>query len=146
MQIPKNALIAVVDGAKLLLFRNAGDAQHPKLETVHHSTQADPPSRDLASDAPGRSHASAGGGRAAHDEGDPHQQRESAFAKDAAALLDRLARDNWVETAIIVAAPRTLGELRQHFSKALKSRIEGELAKDLTGLSVLEIERHLAAA
>ena len=43
------------------------------------------------------------------------------------------------EKLIIVAPPKTLGELRKHYGKQLSERIAGELAKDLTGHSTDQI-------
>ena len=40
----------------------------------------------------------------------------------------------------------TLGELRKHYHKEVSSRLAGELAKDLTGHSVPDIEKALMAA
>ncbi len=49
------------------------------------------------------------------DEVDFHQQEEDRFAVDAADLLKRRALANEFESLIIVAPPRTLGELRKHY-------------------------------
>ena len=32
MQVPHNSFVVVADGAKMLFFRNEGDAEVPKLE------------------------------------------------------------------------------------------------------------------
>ena len=45
-----------------------------------------------------------------------------------------------VEALIIVAPPKTLGELRKHYHKEVEGRIEAEIAKDLTGHPVDRIE------
>ncbi len=46
---------------------------------------------------------------------------------------------------IIVAPPRTLGELRKHYHKEVEKRLAGEIAKDLTGHPVPEIEKIIRA-
>ena len=49
-------------------------------------------------------------------------------------------RNKWVVTnrideLLVIAAPKTLGELRKHWHKDLQGRLVGEIAKDLTGHS-----------
>jgi len=46
----------------------------------------------------------------------------------------------------VIAPPKTLGELRKHYHKEVSSRITGELAKDLTGHPVPDIEKAIADA
>jgi len=46
----------------------------------------------------------------------------------------------------VIAAPKTLGELRKHWHKALEAKLVGELAKELTGHSVGDIEAAVAKA
>jgi protein required for attachment to host cells len=40
---------------------------------------------------------------------------------------------------VIVAPPRTLAELRRHYSREVSARIVAEIGKDLTGYPVDEI-------
>jgi len=47
---------------------------------------------------------------------------------------------------VIIAAPRTLGEMRKGYHKSLSDVLIGELDKDLTGHSVQDIEKALAVA
>ncbi|MDO9224224.1 MAG: host attachment protein, partial [Caulobacter sp.] len=46
------------------------------------------------------------------------------------------------EALVVVAAPKTLGELRKHWHKALQAKLVGEIAKDLTG----QTPDHIATA
>ena len=46
----------------------------------------------------------------------------------------------------MIAAPRTLGELRKHWHKVLQEKLVGEIARDLTGQSTDHIARAIAAA
>jgi phosphoglycerate dehydrogenase-like enzyme len=59
-----------------------------------------------------------------------------------AELNDVLAESDY----IVVAAPRTLGELRHHWHAKLKDVLVGEIAKDLTGSSAAQIEAAIAKA
>ncbi len=47
---------------------------------------------------------------------------------------------------MIVADPRTLGEMRPHFHKVLQARIVAEVAKDLIWESPQQVAQSLAAA
>jgi len=77
---------------------------------------------------------------------DFHQIEEDRFAADAAAMLKKRALANDYETLIVVAPPRTLGELRKHYHKEVSNRLAGELDKDLTGHPIKDIEKALKNA
>ena len=61
-------------------------------------------------------------------------------------MLKRRALANDFESLIVVAAPKTLGELRKHYHKEVSQRLTGELSKDLTGHPIPDIEKALIAA
>lgn len=61
-------------------------------------------------------------------------------------LLNKQALDGKIKELVIVAAPRTLGEMRKYYHKKLSELLIGELDKDLTGHSMAEIETALAVA
>lgn len=46
----------------------------------------------------------------------------------------------------MIAAPKSLGELRKHYHKALEAKLMGEIVNDLTGYSVADIEKAVHAA
>ncbi len=146
MQVPHNSFVLVTDGEKMLFFRNEGDAEFPKLEVERKRVQDNPPDRDQKTDAPGTAFASAGTARSSMEEVDFHQQEEDRFAAETAEFLRKGALANEFETLIIVAPPRTLGELRKHYHKEDETRLTGEIAKDLTGHPIPEIEKILIAA
>jgi protein required for attachment to host cells len=147
MQVPHNAFVVVADGKKMLFFRNEGDAEFPKLEIERKREQDNPADRDQSRDKPGRTFdASGGAGRSAYEEIDFHQLEEDRFAHETAELLKKRALRNDFDQLIIVAPPRTLGELRKHYHKEVEKRLAGEVAKDLTGHPVDEIERILQAS
>ena len=72
-----------------------------------------------------------------------HQLEEDRFAAQTAEMLRERALNNDFETLIIVAPPRTLGELRKHYHQEVSARLAGELAKDLTGHAIPQIEEVL---
>ena len=134
MNIPKGTIVAVADGEILNLFRNAGEANAPQLEAL-----ADP---EISKENKGS------GGRHQSSAANPSdsQQAEDSFAAGIAAMLNKRVLDGKIDALIIVAAPRTLGELRQHYHKALSAVLLKEVAKDLTGHSIADVEKALAAA
>jgi protein required for attachment to host cells len=145
MRVPHNSFVVVADGEKMLFFRNEGDALFPKLEVERKSEQDNPATRDQKSDDSGRSALSAGAGHHSYSETDFHQLEEDRFAARTAEMLNDRAMRNDFESLIVVAPPRTLGELRKHYHKEVEKRLTGEIAKDLTGHPVEEIEKILAA-
>lgn len=168
MQIPHNAHVLVADGRKLLFFRNEGDGEYPNLQLETKDVHPNPKDSDQKTDQAGQSpstrsgpganpvaqngsnHAKGSGAQFASGggtmgEADYHQLEEDRFAAEAAELLKKRALNNELESLIIVAPPKTLGELRKHYHKEVESRIAGEVAKDLTNMAVPEIEKILQA-
>ncbi|SEM51026.1 Protein required for attachment to host cells [Sphingomonas gellani] len=143
MHVPHNACVLVADGRKMLFFRNDGDSEYPNLKVEHAEEQSNPADRDQKTDAAGGASSTQGAAGGNMAEVDFHQQEEDRFAAQAADLLKRRALSNDFETLIIVAPPRTLGELRKHYHKEVERRVSGELAKDLTNHPVDEIEKAL---
>lgn len=146
MQLPHNAFVVVADGRKMLFLRNEGDAVHPDLQVERKRVQDNPANGEQKTDAPGRAFSSVGSGRSAFEEADFHQIEEDRFAADTAELLRKRALNNDFETLIVVAPPRTLGELRKNYHKEVENRLAGEIDKDLTRHTITEIEAALAAA
>ena len=145
MQVPHKSFVVVADGEKMLFFRNEGDDEFLKLEVERKRVQDNPPTRDQKTDEAGRAFASSGPGRMAYEETDYHALEEARFAADTAELLKKRALRNDFESLIIVAPPRTLGELRKHYHKEVEKRLVGEIPKDLTGHPVEEIEKIISA-
>jgi protein required for attachment to host cells len=141
MQLEHDGFVVVVDGEKMLLLRNRGDAQFPHLELVDQNEQQSRANRELRRDSPGRSFASVGPGRSAYDEADSRQVGENRFAAEAAETLNRMALDDRFRSLIVVASPRTLGELRRSYHDELVKRLIGEVPKNLTNAPLDEVER-----
>lgn len=134
MLLPNDALVAVADGEKLVLFKNAGDESNPKLTLLQ--------APDIGSDNKGS------GSRHSSSSANPDdsQQSEDGFAAGISEMLNKQALAGNVNHLIVIAAPRTLGELRKHYHKALSAKLIGEIAKDLTGHSAGDIQTAIAAA
>lgn len=140
MRLAHNSLVLVADGAKMLFFRNEGDADYPTLKVIDAQQQADPADRDIKTDQAGRTSSGAGGGGATMGEADFHEQAEDRFAVEAANRLKSGALAGDYDALVVVAPPRTLGMLRKHYHSEVEKRLILELPKDLTGHSVDKIE------
>ncbi|MBD8471755.1 MULTISPECIES: host attachment family protein [Sphingomonas] len=146
MDLPHKSVVMVADGRKMLFLRNEGDAAFPNLVVEEAVEQENPATRDQATDSAGRASSPQGAAQSSVEPTDFHQIEEDRFAADAAELLKTRALKNDFDSLVIVAPPRTLGEMRKHYHKAVSSRLAGELAKDLTGHPIADIETALKNA
>ena len=71
--------VIVCDGAKALVLENAGDAKFPNLKMIKVFEQKDLPTHAMGTDAPGRTHSSAGNTRSSVEQTDWHDQSERHF-------------------------------------------------------------------
>lgn len=145
MKVEHGTIVAVADGARLLIFRNEGDEKYPVLETLAHEQQDNPPTQAQGTDTPGRTHASADVHSSGYEETDWHQQAEVQFARHAASVLEGVAGSHPDAGIIVIAAPATLGTLRKHYGRATAARLAAELDKDLAGHSSDDIIAALVA-
>jgi len=147
MQIPHNAHVLVADGRKMLFFRNQGDGEFPNLQVEKHREENNPAHHEQATDTAGRASVPAGvSGGGSMEEVDFHQQQEDRFAAEVAELLKTRTLNHEIEHLIIVAPPKTLGEMRKHYHKEVEQRIAGEIPKDLTNMPVPDIEKAIQSA
>lgn len=133
MMLPKGTTIAVADGEKLNLFRNSGDEAGLKLAPAAHSDV------DIESQGSGSRQDSSGNP-------DASQSSEDGFSAGIVAMLNKRVLDGDIDGLVIIAAPRALGEMRKHYHKALTAKLLGEIAKDLTGHPVADVEAAIHAA
>lgn len=157
MRVPHNSCVLVADGRKMLFFRNEGDGEYPNLQVERKKVDVNPDTSEQGSDQPGRAFVAAGSprtgtgitgaanNRSAYEQTDFHQLEEDRFAAEAAEMLKARALRNDFDSLVVVAPPRTLGELRKHYHKEVEKRLAAEVPKDLTNLPVEEIERILQA-
>ncbi|MFL6733968.1 MAG: host attachment family protein, partial [Sphingomicrobium sp.] len=147
MALPNNALVLVVDGRKMLFFRNHGDENLIDLRTEAHDEREDAYDRDLKTDAPGNAAAGMKGGgdtqRPAYSETDFHQLGEDNWVKDAAEELRKRALRNDFEALAIIAPPKALGVLRKELHKEVERRVVLTLNKEMSGRPIPDIEELL---
>lgn len=131
MILPNDTTVAVADGRKLRLFRNKG--REPNISLI----ALDVPEIEAGNWGSGGRH------RSAAANPDDSRLDEDNFAAEAAAYLNRAVINGNIASLYIIADPRTLGEMRRHFHDNLRSKLVGELAKDLAGHSLEAIESAL---
>lgn len=134
MQLPKGATVAVADGEKFNLFQNTGDEAGLKLEPVAH----DPVDAHHQGSTPGRH------GSSANPDGG--QDKEDGFSAGVVDILNKRVLSGGISALLIIAAPRTLGAIRPQYHAKLTAVLVGEIAKDLTGHALHDVEKAIAAA
>jgi protein required for attachment to host cells len=135
MQLPKGATVAVTDGEKFNLFRNAGDEADLKLISLAHDALI---AGGHQGATPGRH------GSSANPDGG--QDKEDGFSAGVVALLNKKVLAGEISSLLIIAAPRTLGAIRPQYHAKLKAVLIDEISKDLTGHTVQDVEKAIAAA
>lgn len=146
LKIPHDAFVFVGDGRKALFLRNEGDELYLNLKTESVFEDVNPPTRAQGSDRPGRvSKGLNAGQRSAVEATDWHHLEEHRFAGMVASAMEKIVRERKVRAFVVVAPPKTLGELREAFHADIRSRIIAEINKDLTRHTVDDIEKHLIA-
>lgn len=134
MLLSKGATVAVADGEKFNLFRNTGDEAGLQLAPIAH----DPVDAHHEGSTPGRH------GSSANPDGG--QDAEDGFSAGVIDLLNKWVLAGQVSSLLIIAAPRTLGAIRPKYHAKLTDILAGEIAKDLTGHSMRDVEKAIAAA
>jgi protein required for attachment to host cells len=132
MILPNGALVAVVDGEHLALFTNTGHTD-PVLTAMEVPAMLERVSG-----------ASAHRSSAANPDDDT--QAEDGYAMGVAELLNSWSLAGKFKDLLVIATPRTLGELRKHWRKDLQAKLIGEINKDLTGRTTHEISAAISKA
>lgn len=126
MLLPHGTVIALIDGKNFELYRNAGDEAEPELTVI------DVPKLDSHNHSATGHHSSPGNhaGR---------QVEEDAHAIAAVNWLNSQVLGHKIDSLVVFAPPRTLGELRRHYHKQTENAVLKEYAKDLMGRQPSEI-------
>jgi len=141
---PPRTWIVVADGARARILLNEGPGKGLAKEPLRTVDARIPPTRDLGSDRPGRAQAAPGTARhAVQPRADWHTFEKEKFARGIARIINRAADRNAFERLVLVAPSKTLGQMRQELGKAAIARLAGEAAKDMTGVSMHDLPKHL---
>lgn len=126
MLLPHGCYVALVDGETFDLYRNAGAEAEPQLLLL------DPPEIDSSNHSGGSHHSSPGN----HADS---QVAEDAHARAAAIWLNSQVLRRRIKDLVILAPPRTLGEMRKHYHRKLQEVLRKEVGKDLAGFQPHQI-------
>lgn len=135
MKLPHNAHVALVDGETFVVMRNVGKIFEPKLE------QTEKPNLDATNFSAGVRH-----------QDDSSQQsgatdlNELAHAAAATEWLNQKAIAGAFDDLLVIADPKTLGEMRRHYHVELEKRLTGEIPKTLTGENSARIAQAISDA
>ena len=135
MIIPAKTHVAVIDGARFVLFRNTGSATSPALESLGE------PDLDPTNRSQGKLRHSITATPEAGNDLD-----EAAHVAAAAEWLNHAVLTQQIDDLIVVADKRSLGASRRPYHKELQARLRGEVGKALTGAPIDQIERVITEA
>jgi protein required for attachment to host cells len=144
MRIPHDSVVLVTDGRKRLVFRNEGKADALALVVVSAAEDSNPRTRQQVTDAAGRYSTTVTGGGAL-PAADAHEIEEQRFAAETADELRRGVLTGEYARLVVMAPPKTLGQLRKNYHPEVEKRMLREIGKDVTGHPVGEIEKMLMA-
>lgn len=133
MMLPHNTVVAIADGEGLVLYRNAGNEAALSLSPIAA------PSLHPANPGSGGRH------RSSTANPDNRLREEDGYAAAVAHWLNRESAAGRITDLMVIAAARTLGELRHHYDPQLRNRLVGEIGKDLMGRSAAEIAAAIEA-
>ena len=135
MDLPRHAHVAVIDGETFKLMRNEGEDEHPNLQMVEQ------PDLEATNHSAGVRHQDEAGQRLGRTQLD-----ELAHAAAAAEWLNKACLENRIEQLVVIADPKSIGEMRNHYHKELEAALLGEITKTLTKEPTDRIEQSIAAA
>ncbi len=120
MLLPHGTVVVVVDGEKLKLYRNIGNEAEAELSRM------DAPHLD--------EHNRGSGARHITSSANPgHLLDEDAHAAAVVGWLNQGAKKGEIKHLVVIAPPRTLGEMRRHYDMQLEAILVGEVHKELVG-------------
>lgn len=135
MKLPHKAHVAIVDGEHFTVMQNNGQPFEPKLEG------AQKPDLTATNFSAGVKHQDDLGQRT-----NSTDLNELAHGAAAAEWLNAKAISGELTDVLVIADPKTLGEMRRHYHSELQKRIVGEIDKTVTGEPTAKIEQVIAAA
>jgi protein required for attachment to host cells len=141
--VNKETWIVVADGARARFYalRDEKPWLVPALD--HDLVATRLTDRDLESDRPGRTTVRGTGmSHGMRQELDKHRLAQLELARGVAKALDT-ARNAGLARIVLVAPPRSLGDLREACSDEVRALVTNEVAKDFSKLSVHELSGRL---
>lgn len=128
MLVRKDSKIITVDGSRMAIFQNIGEAFAPVLELIEQHKNPSLRTSELGTDKPGRSFQSKSPRRGAHELTDLQQQEEDRFAIEVAQRIEKIVAEKKA-SVVLVAAPRALGVIRKHLNTETSAQLLAEIPK-----------------
>lgn len=133
--------VLIADGEKALFLENLTDGENPHFDVFREEEQENPPNREQAANRRGRFNDGPNVHRSAVADTDWHQLAKDRFAEELADILYKQAHKGRFERIVLVAPPKTLGELRDEIHQEVSDKVVGEIPKTLTNHPVEDIEK-----
>ena len=128
--IPPKALIVVADGGKAILFRNTGKSGALSLHEERRLTPDTAVEQGPSGSRPAEQTIA--------------QTAGATFVNTVAHVLHAMHGKNEFSDLVLVAAPKTLGELRSALHTSLAATVVHSMPKDLTNHTTAEIQKALS--
>ena len=129
MLVRKDSKIIAVDGSRMAMFKNIGEAFAPVLELIEEHKNPSLRTSEIGTDKPGRSFQSKSPSRGAHELTDFQQQEEDRFVTEVAEKIEKIVAEKKA-SVVLVAAPRALGVIRKHLNTETSAQLLAEIPKD----------------
>ncbi|MDE2134008.1 MAG: host attachment protein [Alphaproteobacteria bacterium] len=139
--------IAVLDGAQARFFALRKNGDGMVFEAAAEALSADLPrySRDERSDRPARAFAVGKARGAVEPRHDYNKLAKHNFTREVAIALEVAFAEGRYDQLVLVAPPRSLGELRELLSERLLASLAHEVPKNLTNLGTDALRKKLSA-
>ena len=135
MKCPHKAYVALVDGERFVLARNDGQPFEPKLSVVAT------PSLETTNYSAGVRDQDDAGRRSGSSD-----LEELAHAAAVTEYLNGQAIDGKLGELIVIADPKSLGEMRKHYHKELQACLIGEIDKAIANENLEAVGQAIARA
>lgn len=137
--------ILIADAAHARVLETSGVGKPLVPVPTFVMDQSLPPSRDLGTERPTRTHDSLGDSRhGVEAPSDPRRELKRKFAGLIVEKLEAALALHAFDRLVLVAPPAMLGDLRHALPNPLVERVAAEIDKDLVKVADHEMRAHLA--
>jgi len=138
----KKRWVLVADGARARIFlRNKSNLENAMGQDFVGENLKE---SALGTSKPGRDFESSYSGRHAYEpRTDWHQHQKNLFAKELCDILKKANENSEFDELVIIAPPKTLGDLREHLTKQASLKVTAEIPKDITKYTPVELMNFL---
>jgi len=138
MLLPHGTVFAIVDGENFELYRNSGMESSPRLTAIET-----PPLEATNYSSAARNHDKISRFQVGAPRDRLDKMEEAAHVTAVTHWLNSEVLAHRIDRLVVVADPRSLGEMRRHYHKELEGVLLGEVPKDLVGRPAQDIIRVL---